>query len=250
VLNAYILNTQRLLQNPPAPATLYSTTDLTSYINTARGQLAGEAECIRRIATIQTVIGQRNYNFSSLTIGDAAVAGVIHVRRISYNVGQGARWFNPRPWEWFDLFYLNNPVPQNGPPKNWSQYGQGSAGTNATGGGTMSSGSFYIDPPPDIVYTLNCDCVCYPIALAQDADPEAIPYLWTDAVPFFAAYYALLSAQSPARQADASRMMERYAEFVKRARQSSNPSVNRTSYQQANDPTEIAKLGLQKAVGG
>ena len=48
--------------------------------------------------------------------------------------------------------------------------------------------------------------------------PEAIPYLWTDAVPFFAAYYALLSAQAGQRQGDADRMFARYQEFTNRAR--------------------------------
>ncbi len=111
----------------------------------------------------------------------------------------------------------------------------------------MSSGSFYLDPPPDLVYTLNCDCVCYPIALAADIDVEAIPYLFTDAVPYFAAYLALLSSQTSARQADAERLFGYYQTFVKRARQASNPSVNRTSYEQSQDPTMMSKLGMKPA---
>ena len=38
--------------------------------------------------------------------------------------------------------------------------------------------------------------------MATDADPEVLPYFWTDAVPFYAAYYALLSAQTGQRMAD------------------------------------------------
>jgi hypothetical protein len=175
--------------------------------------------------------------------------GVIHVRRITYNVASGQKMVYSRGWEYFDQFFLNNPVPQNGPPSEWSQYGQGSSGQGSItgqGAGTMSSGSFYLDPPPDLIYTLNCDCVCYPIALAADTDVEAIPYIFTDAVPYFSAYLALLSAQTSARQADAERIFGYYTTFVERARRFSNPSVLRGQYQQSPDPTRANKLGLYK----
>lgn len=171
------------------------------------------------------------------------------MRRISYNVASGQRWVAPRSWEYFDLYFLNNPVPQNGPPSEWSQFSQGSSGQGSItgiGGGTMASGSFYLDPPPDLVYVLNCDCVCYPQALVSDTDVEAIPYIFTDAIPYFAGYLALLSAQTSARQADAERLFGYYQTFVQRARHFANPSVNRGMYQQEPDPTRINKLGLQK----
>jgi hypothetical protein len=241
------------LQNPSAPTSLYATADLTSWINQARGQLAGEAECCRVIGTIQTVIGQRTYNFSSINIGVAATTGlqgIIHVRRISYNVASGQKWFSPRAFEYFDYYFLNNPVPVNGPPSEWTEYAQGGSGQGSItgiGAGSMASGSFMIDPPPDLAYTLNCDCVAYPIALAADTDVEAIPFLFSDAVSYFAAYLALLSSQTSARQADAERMFGYYQTFVKRARQFSNPSVNRGSYQQSSDPTLANKFGMQTA---
>ncbi len=244
------------MQNPASPSSLYATADLTSWINIARGQLAGETESIRVIGTIQTAIGIRNYSFSSVNIGVPATTGaqgIIHVRRISYNVASGQKWMAARGWEYFDQYFLNNPVPQNGPPSEWSQYGQGSSGQGSItgiGGGTMSSGSFYLDPPPDFIYTLNCDCVCYPQALAADTDVEAVPYIFTDAVPYFAAYLALLSSQTSARQADAERMFGYYQTFVQRARHFSNPSVNRGMYQQEPDPTRINKLGLQQKAAG
>ena len=256
MLTYYQTQTARLLQNPAAPITLYSTTDLTSYINTARGQLCGEGQCVRVIGTISTVIGQRNYNFSGINIGtpsSTGVEGVIHVRRIMYNVGQGQKWMRPRNWEWFDLYKLNNPAPVSGAPQVWAQYAQGSAGIGSITGegtGSVSSGSFYIDPIPDMVYTLNCDCVCYPVSLVADTDPEAIPYLWTDAVPFFAAYYALLSSQTSARMQDAQRMMEYYKLFVDRARKAATPDVNKYLYQQVPDPTTANKIGLVARGGG
>ncbi len=256
MLANYLTDTQNLLQNPGATTSLYSVTSVTRWINIARGQVAGESEGIRVIGTISTVIGQRTYNFSAINTGVPAtngVQGVIHVRRVSYNVGQntqglaGQQWITPRPWEWFDLYHMSNPVPAPGPPEVWSQFGQGSAGT---GTGTTATGSFYVDPPPDAVYQLNCDCVCYPIALVDDTTVEALPYLWTDSVPFFAAYYAYLSSQTGARQADAERMFNHYKEFLQRARQAANPSVNRFQYEQASDPAQPAKMGIQRPQAG
>jgi hypothetical protein len=247
VLNQYLLQTQQLLQNPAAPAPLYATSDLTGWINTARGQLAGESEAIRVLGTINTVINQRAYNFSSINVGVASttgVQGVIHVRSVRYAVGDGFQRVESRAWPWFELFSLNNPEPQAGPPVEWSQLGQGASG-QSTGSG--ASGSFYLDPPPDVVYVLTCDCVCYPIALVNDATVEATPYLFTDAVPFFAAYLALMSSQTNARIADAERLFGQYKTFVGRARQFANPSVLRYQYEQSPDLTLTAKLGLEKA---
>ena len=250
MLNAYITATQNLLQNPTSPTTLYSTANLTTYINTARGQIAGESNSIRYYGSLQTVIGQRVYNFSAINTGVPSVtgiAGAIHVRGILYNLGGGQSTVTRQAWEWFSFYYLNNPVPQNGPPKNWAQFGQGSAGT---GTGSGASGSIYLDPPPDQVYTLSLDCVCFPQNLAADGDVEALPYLWTDSVPFFAAWYALLSSQTGARTADADKMFEKYKMFLERARQSANPDPERWLYQQSGDPTQANKLGLGSRGGG
>lgn len=246
MLTNYLTDTRNLLQLPGASSnSLYSDANLTRFINKARGQLAGEAECIRVQATIPTVIGQQPYNFSSLNTGVQAttgVQGVINVRSIRYGIASGTLWIPPRPWEWFEFYELNNPAPVSGPPKTWSQYGQGAApGWSGSG----ASGSLYISPPPDIIYQLNCDCVCFPQALAADGDVEAIPYLWTDAVPFFAAYFALLSAQTNARMNDALNYYKQYKEFVDRARRASNATPNRWQYEQAGDPAQAAKMGIK-----
>lgn len=250
MLAQYRTDTRNLLQSPTAPTALYSDANIDRWVNIARGQLAGEGECIRVLASIPTVVGQRAYSFANLNLGVSAstgIQGAIHIRRIQYAVASGMRWMAPRPWEWFDLYHLNSPVPPSGAPEVWSQYAQGAA---APAGGSAASGSFYLDPIPDAIYTLSCDCVCYPIPLVDDTTVEAIPYLWTDAVSFFASYYALLSSQTSARQADADRMMQHYSTFVERARKAANPSVNRYMYQQAQDITQISKLGLKQAAGG
>jgi hypothetical protein len=247
MLTAYQTQTARLLQNPGAPTSLYSTADLTSYINTARGQLAGEAECIRYIGTIPTVVGQVVYNFADIDTGVAAtngIQGVLNIRQVTYGLGNGQMWVPSRPWEWFWQYHLNNPVPivGGGPPAAWSQYAQGAAPGST---GSAAGGSFYIDPAPDAVYTLYLDCVCYPTALVDDTTVEPIPYLWTDAVPFFAACYALWSSQTNARTEDAERYFNTYLKFIQRARSASNPDVLRHQYAQAGDPVQANKIQLR-----
>jgi hypothetical protein len=253
MLTEYLTKTRRLLQLPQAPATLYTDIDLTDYINTARNQLAGDAECIRAFGTLDTVPGTNSYNFAGLDIGVAAttgISGVIHVRSLAYDLGTGQKWITPRPWEWFNYYVLNDPVANQeanwGEPTTWSQYGQGTK--PPTGSTIGQGGSFYINYPSG-AFSLRADCVCYPITLANDSQIEAIPFMWTDAVPFFAAYYALLSSQMQARMSDAMRYYEEYQKFIKRARGAANPSVLRFQYEQATDVVQAPKFGIKQGGG-
>lgn len=83
----------------------------------------------------------------------------------------------------------------------------------------------------------------------NDATVEAIPALWRDAVCFYAAYLAMLSAQSAQRQNDADRMFQRYTDYVDRARKYATPEVNSYIYPQNPSPTMINKLGLTPKAG-
>jgi hypothetical protein len=140
-------------------------------------------------------------------------------------ISSGTNLLNSHAWEWFNLYYFNaDPALPQGVPTDWTQYGQGVYGT------------VFFSPTPNTTITLNFDCIALPINLTSDSDPEAIPYPWTDAVPFFAAFYALLSAQSPARNTDADKMFARYQLFKDRARQFSNPSVETYQYPQSGPP--------------
>lgn len=239
MLSTYELRTQQLLQNPAAPISLYQTTDIDSWINQARGQLAGESESIRIMGTLPIVAGTQVYPFTAIDLGGAAgVQGVIKANAAWLTLGSGQRWMHPRGFPWFSLYQLNNPAPVQGQPRSWCQYGQGIGGT------------IYVADVPDTAYTINCDCVCYPEDLVDDTTPEAIPYFWTDAVPYFAAYLALLSAQSLARQADAKTMFDRYTEFVNRARRFATPATLPGIYPQQPDLTQTNQLGLGKPGGG
>ena len=250
MLNYYIAQTQRLLQNPGAPVSLYSTADITSYVNVARGQIAGEGRCIRRIGTLTTTIGTRMYPFSSIVFTGTGVQGAINVRAILYNVGTGMAWIKGKSWPWFEFQRLNNPVPTSGAPTEWAQHAQGSAGVGTitnVGAGTMSSGSLWLDPLPDLAYTLNCDATCYPTALVADTDPEAIPYFWSDCVPYFSAYLALMGSQTSARIQQAQQLYALYEQFMARARDFANPDPNNYAFEQSPDPFKANRLGSGQA---
>lgn len=193
---------------------------LISFINTARGQLAGEAECIRVFGGLFTAIGTQSYAYTGITTA-VGVQGVMNVRRINYLSGAGQKFVSPLPWEWFDLYYMNNTGPVMAPPTVWAQYAQG------------SSGSFFLYPIPDAIYTLRLDCVCYPSDLTTDTDTEVIPYPWTDAIPYFAAYFAYLNVQNMEK---ANAMLERYREFVMRARRFTTPGILPAQYEQVSAP--------------
>ena len=251
MLDEYVARTQELLQNPvPATNPLYSEAQIKRYVNRARMQLAGEGQCIRRIGTIDTVADQREYDFADINIGVSAttgIAGVFNVRRINFTSGDGELYVTPRAWEWFDQYCLNNPVPfgdQSNPaaryPQVWSQYSQGGGNPALV---SSQSGSFYLNPIPDTVYTLKCDCQCYPVSLTDDNTPEAIPFIFTDCVPFFAAYYALLGSQMQARRADAEAYYGYYLTFLERARKITNPAVLTWQSEQAEDPAQAGKAG-------
>ena len=237
MLTSYQNQVQELLQNPSAPTSLYNTTDLTNYINTARVQIAGEGECIRYMATVPITSGNQGpYAFSSFNTGTSSangIQGVLNARHLWYVSGSGQVWMTPRSFDWFAIYDLNAATPPSGVPAEWAQYGQGVNGT------------IYVSPPPNANFTLNADTVCYPIPLASDSTVEAIPPLWQTAVPYFAAYMALLSAQTGARVQDAQRMLQLYELFMQRARRFANPEVLPLQYDQAIPGVQATQYGIQ-----
>jgi hypothetical protein len=248
VLTQYLTRTAQLLQNPAAPQTLYNDNDLTGYINEARGLLAASAECIRSAGQLSIVQGQIAYNFTGITPmpNVTGVGATLQVRNLWQTLGNGGYHFiSPRPYAWFALYETNNPAiqSQQGPPVSWSQYAQG------------VNGSLYISPAPDQAYLLIADGVYLPVDLATDATPEAIPKLWTDAVPFMAAWFALMASQTGARSGEADKMLQRYQEISEIARRGATPDILPDIWEQTTSPVRQNQLGLpanrrQQAQGG
>jgi len=203
MLVSYETLTSALLQAPSSPVSLINTSTLDSYINIARNQVAADGECIRFPASLTT--SAQSNSFASITTSAAnGVGSVIAIR--SAKIGPRLA-IDIRPWEYFAAYYLGSG--SVGTPLRAAQQGQGINGT------------FFIDPVPAAPVQITLDVVCLPIVLVNDTTPEAIPRLWVDAVPFYAAWLGMMSLQ---RQGDAQVMMQRYHDLMRRARQLSTPS--------------------------
>ena len=234
LLSQYLAITRSLIQTPQSPIPLLTDALLTTYINVARGQVAGQGECLPALGELLVAPGQQTYPFSSVyfTEQGTLVGGVINIRMITRLLANGGHTrVYSREWPWFNTYVLGQTNPVSGPPRIWSQYRQGSLGT------------IFINLP-DINYTLSIDAVCHPVDLVSDSTADGIPYLWSDAVPFYAAYYAYMAMQ---RQADADMMLRRFQDQMGRARAAVTPGVLPGSYPQGPDPMLPNRLGVHPA---
>lgn len=62
--------------------------------------------------------------------------------------------------------------------------------------GQGTNGDLYLYPIASQGYQMEVDAFCIPSDLNTDQDYEALPGPWTDAVPFYAAYFAFMELQS------------------------------------------------------
>lgn len=214
-LYTYRFQTQRLLMDKIQAQ--YNVGDLDDYINTARVQIALATESIRQPASFDTVAGQQQYLFSdmaftaapSIPAGLGAVCNVRGANVLVPGLNGGRKRLETRAWNWFSLFYLDVPVPPTGMPTIFARLQPGVNGT------------IWVAPIPNIPYTIAVDAVSTPAPLNSDSDPEALSVPWTDAVPYYAAYLALLSSHD----VDAAMaMFAEYQKFEQRGTQLTTPS--------------------------
>jgi hypothetical protein len=231
-LTAYETLTQALLQAPSSPVPLIATATLDTYINQSRLQVAAQGRCVRQYVTLPLAQGNQVYPFSAIAGLSTGVAGIYHIRQAWLQIPgvSGQVLMYSRPFEWFGLYALNRLSPKQDQPRRWAQFGQG------------EEGSIFVDPIPDLPYTLAIDALGVPAPLASDATPEAIPDIWTLAVPFYAAWWGFQSAQ---RQADADKMLERFEKQMALARSAANPDLMMENWSQAPDAEEANRLGTQ-----
>jgi len=235
----YLILTRALLQAPSSPIPLIPDATLTIYVNNARTQVAAQGACVRRYLDLALVGGTQQYNFAALTGLGTGVSGVYQIRQFWYQLSgtAGTIWVPSRPFEYLALFgQLNTPVAgAGGPPEMWAQFGQG------------ETGSLFVDPIPDQAYAAKVDALGVPVPLVDDATPEAIPAIWTLAVPFYAAWFAFLSAQ---RASDADAMLKRFQEQMVLARNAGNPDLITENWSQSPDPEMANRLAASPARAG
>lgn len=192
-LSQYQTITQSLIQSPQSPIPLLTTTLLTSFINIARAQVALDGECVRVSGTSSATAGLAQIPLSALALPAAGYSQALVARNATLS---GAR-VDIRPWDWFVAYNMSSP---RATPV-MSHQSQGTFTTlyiSSTGGGSLW-----------------VDVVALPEDLVDDNTPDIVPYPWTDAVPFYAAYYSYMAFQ---RQADADMFMMRYRDLMRRSR--------------------------------
>ena len=162
------------------------------------------------IKCLNTVAGQEIYTYAAanpLAQLTAGVDSILFVRTVAVAWGALKPVLQQKEWGWLQAFVRAYPL-LSGQPSMWAQYAQG------------ESGSMFIQPVPTQALGMDWDCVCTPIDLALDSDPEAIPYPWTDAVPYFAAYLAFMNARRPE---EAKNMYGIFNDHMLNARATSEP---------------------------
>jgi len=152
--------------------------------------------------------GQELYPFSAIPLGEfPGVSSVYMVRGVSVifsNYRFSLPFYSFSVYQSLIRQYVAGQfqyVPAYG-----SQFGQGTAG------------SLFLYPPPSQQYQLELDCQCLPQDLIDDQSYEVIPSPWDDAVPFYAAYLAMIGLQNwnsaRAFQEQYDRRMKDYRSYV------------------------------------
>ena len=185
--------------------------DNTTTISFTGGSQVTAATASPVINCVNTVAAQEIYTFASVNPLAQLTAGVASVLFVSsVAVSWGALKPTLRQINWDDLqAWLRSYPIISGQPAVFAQFGQG------------QGGSIYLQPVPTQAAAMEWNCVCTPIDLVDDTTVEAIPYPWTDAVPYFAAYLALLTARRPI---EAKGMRDIYDDTMKRSRSQSESS--------------------------
>ena len=204
MLASYEQQTQRLLND--AANRFFNLGDLDVYINLARDDVARQTQCLIANTTLNTVAGTQTYLMSTLPAPTGSgLQSPLNVRSLRA-LNQGIyRRMEARPWQWFANYYLDgfNSVLAASVPTLWTLQTQG------------LDGMIWVWPTPSAIASVIADCVWYPIPLVDDSTIEALPPPWTDVIPYFAAYIALVQAQ---RLQDAQNLYGLYGKFVQSSR--------------------------------
>lgn len=192
VITAITLTSGGNNYSPPLVVTVNDPTGL----GTGATATAAQAEVLNL-----TVSGQEVYKFSAVnTIAQqtSGVASILGVQSVAVYWGSWKPVLNRTTWTRFQASFRAWSY-STGQPSVFANYGRG------------LNGSIYIYPIPSGSFGMDWDCYCLPVALVDDTTFEAIPGMWTDAVPYYAAYLYYLNAQ---RQTDADKWLKDYTRIM------------------------------------
>lgn len=131
-----------------------------------------------------TVAAQEEYPFSQfnpliLSTG-TGVASILAIRSVAVSWGSMKPTLRFMAWGDFQAYLRAYNVGVQGYPRVWSQYGSG------------AGGKICLWPVPSQQAQMDLDCICLPTDLKTAADLEPIPYPWTNAVTWKAAWLAVV----------------------------------------------------------
>jgi len=164
-------------------------------------------------ATLQTTNGnylsqgQEVYPFSGIDLSAFPGVGKIYSVRSVSIIYSNYRYSLPiYSFSVYQARIRNYPFQFSWVPTIGSQFGRG------------TGGSFYLYPIASQTYQMEWDCSCLPQDLETDQSVEAIPEPWTDIVPMFSGYLAMIELQNwnsaRAFKNEFDEFMKRYGGYV------------------------------------
>lgn len=204
-LSDYLTQVERLLRD--ANNSLYTSADLTEFINRAMRERDLDLGLTRLRVSFTFATGQSDYTFASLVATSTVLDGNSNVNiydLLSIIVipigGAGSAVRYPlAKWPYTKLApLLSTSYPTY--PVAYATYGA----TN-----------LIIGPPPAGNYPSELDFLCYSPDLVNTTDQDPMPYPYTDPVPFLAASFAKMQAQ---RFEEADKFSAIYQERMNRVR--------------------------------
>lgn len=212
-LQAYINETRRLLRD--SLGLLTTNTDLTAYINEARGEVAKVTGCLEVLvsgmspygnsaqpgvmvpggftpgsqltSTFQTIVGQEKYPYSFAAQyaaqSNAGIQSVYDVTSIAVSWGSMRPALNYLPWEDFQAYCRSYSYLVTSYPTMWSNDGDG------------ENANVWMFPVPCQALEMEWQVLCSPTPIYTNSDYDSIPAPWVRSVKFYAAYLAFLGRQ-------------------------------------------------------
>jgi hypothetical protein len=167
-----------------------------------------------------TVVDKQEYKFADVPLWDhPGVKAIVAVRNITII------WVNFR-YPTFSVSFTRfqsryNPYVRSTflyAPIIRTQFGQG------------VNGSIWFSPVPDQTYPMEWDAVGIPVDLVDDTTFEALPYPWTDAIPFYASWLCLQEGADERSERISQARLNSYRMMMRRARAFSQPSLMSNPY--------------------
>lgn len=166
-----------------------------------------------------TVVNQETYATPTNLCLTNGVLNAIGVQAVAVNWGGYGSNLYTLIWnDWMNYQAYARQYPNvSGNPWFWTRY-------------ENQNNSVFLRPIPSLAYPMQWSCTCSVVNLTTDSTPEAIPYSYTDAIPYFAAYLAYMSSQ---RKEDAQNMLQIYQMFTETGRSNFMTPIIESIYETA-----------------